>query len=72
MERLEVEERIERARLEGAKTLHLNGNQLTALPESLGQLTNLRELYLSDNQLTALPESLGQLTNLRELYLPTN
>ena len=51
-------------------------NQLTALPESFGQLTALKELELSrarpfgsSNQLTALPESFGQLTALKELKL---
>ena len=45
--------------------LFLGGNQLTALPESLGQLTALQMLNLSGNRLTALPESLGQLTALQ-------
>jgi hypothetical protein len=47
-------------------------NQLTELPESIGNLTNLEELNLSNNQLTALPESIGNLTNLRTLNLGFN
>ena len=50
----------------------LPGNQLTALPESLGQLTQLQSLYLSDNQLTALPESLGRCQRLKGLFLHGN
>ena len=52
--------------------LDLSGNQLTELPESLGQLTQLQSLDLSDNQLTELPESLGQLTQLQSLDLSNN
>jgi hypothetical protein len=37
------------------------------LPDSLGQLTNLRELYLGSIDITPLPDSLGQLTNLQML-----
>ncbi|TMC24743.1 MAG: leucine-rich repeat domain-containing protein, partial [Chloroflexi bacterium] len=45
---------------------------LTSLPESLGQLTNLRRLDLTGNQLTSLPEWLGNLVQLRRLYLDEN
>ena len=54
------------------QSLNLSGNQLTALPWSLGQLTQLQSLNLSINRLTALPESLGELTRLRSLYLSNN
>ncbi len=47
-------------------------NFLTALPESLGQLPQLRVLNLADNELTALPESLSQLTQLRNFDLRKN
>ncbi|NQT13736.1 MAG: hypothetical protein HQ582_13365, partial [Planctomycetes bacterium] len=49
-----------------------HGNQLTALPEWLGQLTQLQTLSLSGNQLTALPEWLGRLTQLQTLELCHN
>ena len=54
------------------KWLYLYGNQLTELPQSIGNLTNLTTLSLSDNQLTKLPESIGNLTNLEILYLDYN
>ena len=54
------------------KSLYLNGNQLTTLPESIGGLTALTSLDLSDNRLTALPESIGGLTALTSLYLFRN
>lgn len=41
--------------------LALNGNQLTALPESIGLLTSLKELALQKNALTELPS----ITNLQ-------
>jgi Leucine-rich repeat (LRR) protein len=39
----------------------LNGNALTALPESLSGLTCLQEMWLQGNQLQTLPEALGDL-----------
>ena len=42
------------------RSLDLSSNQLTALPEALGQFRQLPSLNLTDNRLTALPESLGQ------------
>ena len=35
--------------------LHLAGNQLTQLPESIGDLVNLEILDVKDNKLVALP-----------------
>ncbi len=46
--------------------LYLNNNDISgAVPESLGNLSDLQELALSN----ALPESIGALTNLREFNL---
>ncbi|MHA1311697.1 MAG: leucine-rich repeat domain-containing protein [Candidatus Helarchaeota archaeon] len=45
---------------------------LTTLPESFGNLINLKELSLKVNQLTTLPKSFGNLINLKELYLYKN
>jgi internalin A len=42
--------------------LDLSGQQLSTLPESIGQLITLEALDLDANQLTALRESIGQLT----------
>ncbi len=51
------------------QTLNLSDTQLTALPESFAQITQLQTLNLSGNYLTALSEWLGQLTQLRTLNL---
>lgn len=39
----------------------LSKNQLTCLPEDLGNLSSLQHLDLYDNKLTALPLSFSQL-----------
>ncbi len=52
--------------------LRLHGNQLSTLPESLGELSSLTSLDLDDNQLSTLPESLGELSSLITLHLHGN
>ncbi len=67
-----AEKRIKKARLDHATELDLANLGLTALPESLGQFTQLQSLDLEYNRLTALPESLDQLTQLQSLHLGHN
>src|SRR5690606_18178168 len=45
---------------------------LTTIPETIGNLTNLTELNLRHNQLTTLPETIGNLTNLMILTMDNN
>ncbi|NQZ11433.1 MAG: 50S ribosome-binding GTPase, partial [Algicola sp.] len=52
--------------------LSFDSNNLTSLPESIGQLQNLKILYLHSNNLTSLPESLHRLKNLGGLGLAGN
>ena len=52
--------------------LLLHNNQLTELPDSIGDLSNLEILYLDNNQLTTLPNCIGNLTNLQYLQLDHN
>ena len=54
------------------KALFLSYNQITAIPESMGNLTNLQRLYLNDNQITVIPQSMGNLTHLQSLALIGN
>jgi len=44
--------------------LHLSGNNLTSIPDELGDVTNLRHLYLNANKVVTLPAELGKLTHL--------
>jgi len=50
----------------------LDGNQLTILPESIGNLSSLQRLFLGNNLLKTLPESIGKLKLLEELLLEGN
>jgi Leucine-rich repeat (LRR) protein len=49
-----------------------NHMKFTSLPESIGNLQNLKKLTLKGNQLEEVPESIGQLTELRTLDLSNN
>jgi internalin A len=50
----------------------LNTIYASLLPESIGQLAQLKRLNLFGNQLSALPESIGELAQLEELDLSDN
>ncbi|MEG4026615.1 leucine-rich repeat domain-containing protein [Microcoleus sp. S13C4] len=50
----------------------LNVQQLTSIPEDLGQLSNLTRLNLMGNRITVIPEDLGKLSNLTQLDLMSN
>src|SRR5262249_18318230 len=54
--------------LKKLRMLDLGHNQLTHVPEALGEISGLRDfLYLHDNRFTSLPEALGRLKRLRYL-----
>uniref|UniRef100_A0A3P8W5Z1 Leucine rich repeat containing 59 n=1 Tax=Cynoglossus semilaevis TaxID=244447 RepID=A0A3P8W5Z1_CYNSE len=50
----------------------LSKNQLTSLPDDLGNLSNLQHLDLYNNKLTSLPVSFSQLRSLKWLDLKDN
>jgi Leucine-rich repeat (LRR) protein len=52
--------------------LDLSHNNLSVLPECIGNFINLQELNLYSNQLTTLPSSIDKLTNLQRLGLSLN
>lgn len=49
--------------------LSLAGNNLTELPEDIGQLTALERLQLSGNCFRTLPDSIGNLAELKASHL---
>ena len=72
LQRLDAGEQLpeeDRKALSERTELKLYGLQITALPESVGQLANLQTLDLSFTKITALPDSIGQLANLQLLNL---
>jgi Leucine-rich repeat (LRR) protein len=54
------------------KTVDLSGQQLTTLPESVLNQTDITNLNLSNNQLTSLPAGISKLTNLQILNVENN
>ena len=52
--------------------MDLSGLNLTELPDSIGQLSELEELELQENRLNTLPESIGQLVRLGTLNIDDN
>ena len=72
-ELVEILELLHEKRLSNViKTLNVRGNELTELPESIGNLGGLTRLFVSNNQLTALPESIGSLRGLTRLFVSHN
>ena len=67
-----VEKKIQEALDTNATTLNLSDMYLSILPDSIGNLTNLRGLYVYENQLTILPDWIGSLSNLKELNVTRN
>jgi len=52
--------------------LWIQGNQLSIIPDEIGQLENLQSLYLSSNQLTLISLEIGKLDKLKDIYLANN
>ena len=55
-----------------AGVINIGGNQLTSLPETIGNFKNLTYLNISSNQLTSLPETIVNLENLEYLDIGNN
>lgn len=69
MERAELEQIIDRARENRDPIRSLRDLDLDRLPESIGNLSNLKILNLGANQLASLPDNIGNLSNLTVLQI---
>jgi leucine-rich repeat protein SHOC2 len=72
MEQEKLEQKIEQARLNISPELELRVYKPNTLPESIGNLVNLKHLKLQDNKLEKIPDSLGNLSSLNKLELQDN
>jgi len=52
--------------------LNVKQNELTSLPETIGNLTALTDIYASQNKLTTIPASIGNLKQVNKLFLSRN
>lgn len=52
--------------------LSISGTQITTVPNSFAQLTNLADLDLQHNQITSLPDNFGDMGSLESLDLNSN
>jgi internalin A len=68
----EAVRRIEEAKRSGSESLDLSELELTAIPDSIARLVNLKTLNLVGNQITAIPDSIARLVNLEHLNLSEN
>uniref|UniRef100_A0A667IJ05 Leucine rich repeat and sterile alpha motif containing 1 n=1 Tax=Lynx canadensis TaxID=61383 RepID=A0A667IJ05_LYNCA len=66
------EEARKRLEYQMCLVLDLHDNQLSALPDDIGQLTALQVLNVERNQLTYLPRSIGNLIQLQTLNVKDN
>lgn len=54
------------------RTLTLDGNDLTSIPDVVGTMEHLITLDVSDNQLSQLPSSLSGMIAIQWMYLYLN
>ena len=59
-------------KLKHLRVLYLQGNKISKLPASIGNLKHLEKLYLQNNNITTLPASIGNLKHLEHLGLSYN
>jgi leucine-rich repeat protein SHOC2 len=72
MKQTALEQKIARFSKNKCTKLFLSNEQITTLPDTIGNLSNLTYLDLSGNQLTILPDTIGDLNSLSGLQLSEN
>jgi Leucine-rich repeat (LRR) protein len=72
MKQAKLEQIIEQTRVNRTPKLTLHDNEISNLPPSIGNLTNLVYLNLRNNQLIVLPNEIGKLSSLDWLSLDCN
>jgi internalin A len=51
---------------------NIKGNRLTAIPQEIFQLNNLKELHIPFNHIVEIPDAIANLANLTQLALDSN
>lgn len=69
---VDLSKEFAKAKEENKTTLNLSKNNITVVPSSIKDLTNLVELYLYGNKINMLPPEIGNLTQLQTLALNEN
>lgn len=69
---LDVAKELIRCKEENLARLDLSKSNITHLPHSIKELTQLSEIYLYGNKLSTLPQEIGYLKNLQTLALNEN
>lgn len=69
---VDIAKEFAKAKEENKTTLNLSKNNITVVPSSIKDLTNLVELYLYGNKINMLPPEIGNLTQLQTLALNEN
>ncbi|KAJ8299232.1 hypothetical protein KUTeg_023292 [Tegillarca granosa] len=69
---VDVTKEFKKCKEEDRKRLDLSKSQITVIPQSVKELTQLQEFYLYGNRLGTLPPEIGCLTNLLKLGLSEN
>ena len=69
---VDLNKEFQKAKDENKLQLNLSKNNITVVPASIKDLTNLVELYLYGNKIAVLPPEIGNLTHLQTLALNEN